>query len=76
MVYLVIVRPLEYCIVKSLQDIFGESATADDQRLYLFARRGEVVSAKVLCAWFNLHLPKLELITLACLSIASIRLGW
>jgi superfamily II DNA helicase RecQ len=53
LVYLLIVRPLEYCIVKSLQDLSGESATADDQRLYLFARRGEVVSAKVLCAWFK-----------------------
>jgi len=51
--YLLIVRPLEYCICKALLVMSEGSAEIDDQRVYLFARRGEAVPAKVLCSWFK-----------------------
>jgi superfamily II DNA helicase RecQ len=57
--YLLIVRPLEYCIVKALQHHSCESAAIEDQRFFLFARRGEVVSSKVLCAWFKSSLTEI-----------------
>jgi hypothetical protein len=54
LVYLLIVRPLEYCIVKSLHEVGGGGCgEAEDQRIFLFARRGEALSAKVLCTWFK-----------------------
>jgi superfamily II DNA or RNA helicase len=53
LLYLAVVRPLEFGVVKSMAAVAGGSLEVDEQRVYLFARRGRSVAGTHLCAWFR-----------------------
>jgi hypothetical protein len=48
-----IVRPLEYCLCKALALKTGGDLDIDENRFYLFARRGRSVTGAHLCGWFK-----------------------
>jgi superfamily II DNA/RNA helicase len=51
--YLMIVRPLEFCLFKALALKTGGDSDVDEHRVYLFARRGRSVAGAHLCGWFK-----------------------
>jgi len=53
LVYLTVVRPVEFCIVKCLAELAGEDRDVTDQKVFMFSRRGSHVSGATLCAWFK-----------------------
>jgi hypothetical protein len=51
--YLMIVRPLEFCLCKSLALKTDGDLDIDEHRVYLFARCGRTVTVAHLCGWFK-----------------------
>jgi hypothetical protein len=59
--YLTLVRPLDFCIVSALESASGGDTDAEEQRIYLFSRRGKHVSGQTLCEWFKGVMSELQL---------------
>lgn len=53
LLYAMVVRPLEFCLVKAMAQATGGDTNVEEHRIYLFARRGRSLTGAHLCAWFK-----------------------